>query len=478
VRSRVIQYAAAVAAVSVVVIVERHFGLNATTVALSLLLVVLAAATLWGLAVAIATSVVAVLSLNFFFLPPVGTFTIEDPQNWIALATFLITAATASQLSARAQYRAAEAQERSLETERLYDLGRAILLNEQFDRTLERIALDIARIFELDEVAFYNAENQTTHRTGSGTSIPEEELKRVLEADAVKRVDEIAVTPVRLGGKPIGSLGLKGRTATSDTVVEAIANLAAISVERARAIERATMAEASRRNEELRAAMLDALAHDLKTPLTAIKASITTLISSPPRTREASQELLSIIHEETDRLNNTVSEAVQMARIDAGKVSLERKHQSVEDLVSQCVAEVRQAEVAARIDTRIPASLPGLDIDADLIRQVVKQLIDNAAKYSIPSGRIEISATEETDSIVLSVADHGPGVSADEQFSIFEKFYRGRHGSKTMEGTGMGLSIAKGIVEAHGGKIWVESNQWGGATFSFRLRKAGAHTSV
>jgi two-component system sensor histidine kinase KdpD len=202
------------------------------------------------------------------------------------------------------------------------------------------------------------------------------------------------------------------------------------------------------------------------------------LISSPPRTREGSQELLSIIHEETDRLNSTVSEAVQMARIDAGKVSLERKHQSVEDLVNLCVAEVRQAEVAARIDTHIPASLLMLDIDSDLIRQVVKQLIDNAAKYSILSGRIEISATEETDSIVLSVADHGPGVNADEQFSIFEKFYRGRHGSKTMEGTGMGLSIAKGIVEAHGGKIWVESNQWGGATFSFRLRKAGAHTSV
>ena len=150
-------------AVCAVVVVERHFGLNATSVALSFLLVVLAAATHWGLGVAIATSVAAVLSLNFFFLPPVGTFTIEDPQNWVALAAFLITAATASQLSARAQHRAAEALERRIETERLYDLGRAILLNEQFDHTMERIAVHITRIFELDEMSHFTIPSNWLH---------------------------------------------------------------------------------------------------------------------------------------------------------------------------------------------------------------------------------------------------------------------------------------------------------------------------
>jgi two-component system sensor histidine kinase KdpD len=230
------------------------------------------------------------------------------------------------------------------------------------------------------------------------------------------------------------------------------------------------MAEASRRNEELRSAMLDALAHDLKTPLTAIKASITTLISAPPRSSQGNQELLVIIHEETERLNRTVSEAVQMARIDAGKLSLERRPQSVADLIADSVADIRPAEATARISVHIPGSLPKVDVDTDLIRHVLKQLLDNAVKYSPANEEIEISAERELDSVILTVNDHGPGVNPEEQYRIFEKFYRGRSGSRTTEGTGMGLSIAKGIVEAHGGKIWVDSNRWGGAAFSFRLR--------
>jgi two-component system sensor histidine kinase KdpD len=223
--------------------------------------------------------------------------------------------------------------------------------------------------------------------------------------------------------------------------------------------------------------MLDALAHDLKTPLTAIKASITTLISAPPRSREGNQELLAIIHEETERLNRTVSEAVQTARIDAGKVLLERRPENVATLIEDSIADIRPAEIASRVVVDLPASLPKIEIDADLIRQVLKQLIDNAAKYSPASEPIEISARREGDWVIISVNDHGPGVNPEEEYRIFEKLYRGRPGSRTTEGTGMGLSIAKGIVEAHGGKIWVESNPWGGARFSFRVRIANGQTA-
>jgi two-component system sensor histidine kinase KdpD len=469
---RLARYLISFATVFAIVFLSLRIGLNATTVALSLVLVVLGVATLWGLAVAIATSVIAVLVFNFFLLPPVGTLAVEDPQNWVALVAFLITAATASQLSSRAQHRTAEAQERRLETERLYELGRAILLNERIDRTLEQTAVDIARVFKLDEVAFYDAETQATYRAGDQTHIPDHELAAVLHTGDAKRTESFSVTPVRLGGKPMASLGLHGGTLMSETVVEAIANLAAISVERARAIECATMAEASRRNEQLRSAMLDALAHDLKTPLTAIKASITTLISAPPRSSQGNQELLAIIHEETERLNRTVSEAVQMARIDAGKLSLERRPQNVADLIADSVADIRPAEATGRISVQIPGSLPKVDVDTDLIRHVLKQLLDNAVKYSPANEQIEISAERELDSVILTVNDHGPGVNPEEQYRIFEKFYRSRSGLRSTEGTGMGLSIAKGIVEAHGGKIWVDSNRWGGAAFSFRLRIA------
>ena len=469
---RIARYLVSFSTVLAITLLSARIGLNTTTVALSLLLVVLAAATLSGLTLAIATSLTAVLAFNFFLLPPVGTFTVEEPQNWVALAAFLITAATASQLSSRAQRRTAEAQERRLETERLYELGRAILLNERFDRTLEQTAIDVARVFDLEEVAFYDVETQLTFRAGTGTLIADSELEGVLSTGMSKRLGGLSVTPVRLGGEPIGSIGLQGKSPMTDTVVEAIANLAAISVERARAIERATMAEASKKNEELRAAMLDALAHDLKTPLTAIKASITALLWTPPRSPEGNRELLDIIYEETERLNQTVSETVQMARIDAGKLMLERQPQTVAGLIENALADVRPHEVAARIVVRLPQALPNIDIDSDLMRQVLKQLIDNAAKYSPPSVPIEVSAEAEGDSVIISVNDHGRGVNPDEQSRIFEKFYRGRHSSRTTEGTGMGLSIAKGIVEAHGGKIWVKSNQWGGANFSVRLRTA------
>jgi Osmosensitive K+ channel histidine kinase len=351
-------------------------------------------------------------------------------------------------------------------------------MNQQFDRSLEQTAVDVARIFDVDEVAFYDADKRAVYRAGIANSVPESQLLDALTMETAKQAGDLAIAPVRLGGTPIGSLALRHRRAMSGTVIEAIANLAAISVERSRAIERATRAEASRRNEELRAAMLDALAHDLKTPLTAIKAAITSLISAPPRSPQGVQELLSIIHEENERLNQTVSEAVQMARIDAGKVTLDRRLQDVGQLIENSLAALRPAELASRVDVHVTPSLPQVEIDGDLIRQALNQLIDNAGKYSIAGGRIEIAAVEEGDAVVVSVADRGPGVNMEEQHRIFEKFYRGGQGTTAVEGTGMGLSIAKGIVEAHGGKIWVLANRWGGATFLFRLRKAGGETGT
>ncbi|HUS07074.1 MAG TPA: DUF4118 domain-containing protein [Bryobacteraceae bacterium] len=467
---RITRYLAALAVVIVITAATRHFGLNSTTVALLFLLIVLAAATFWGLGVAIAASLAALLAFNYFFLPPLGTFAVEDPQNWIALFAFLITAATASQLSARAQRRAAEAQQRGLETERLYELGRAILLNQQFNHVLEQTAADIARIFDIPQVAFLDSATRTVYQ-GGAEPFQEPELASVMKTGNAHRDGSMAVTPVRLGGKSIGSMGLRGRTPMNETLVEAIANLAAISVERARAIERASKAEAARRGEELRATLLDALAHDLKTPLTAIKAAISSLITSPPRSSEGEQELLTIISEETDRLNQTVSEAVQMARVDAAKISLVSSRCRVAELLENSLAAIRSPDLARRIAVHVAPSLPEVEVDADLIRQVLAQLIGNAEKYSIADGCIEIAAVEEGDSVVLSVADRGPGVTLEEQSRIFEKFYRGPH-SKSVEGTGMGLCIARAIVEAHGGRIWVVTNHWGGATFLFRVRKA------
>jgi two-component system sensor histidine kinase KdpD len=251
------------------------------------------------------------------------------------------------------------------------------------------------------------------------------------------------------------------------TLVEAMANLIAIGLERAHAIERAASAEAARRSEELRSAMLDGLAHDLKTPLTAIKASITSLISGYPRTEERKEELLTIVNEETDRLHRIVSEAIQMGRIGAGKVSLQRGTHPLHEIVTGVLSDLKLSASRLRLD--IPHGLPPLFVDGDLIGQAIKQLLDNADRYSPPGSPIAVLARLEPDWIVVSVADSGPGVKADEQSRIFEKFYRGTHSARFREGTGMGLSIAKGIIEAHGGKITVSGRPEGGSVFSVQL---------
>ena len=467
---KIIRHAVSIGAVLLIAGAYRTFiPVNTTTAALTFILAVLLIATVWGLAEAVTTSVAATLAFNFFFLPPVGTFNIQDPQNWVALFAFLIAAITASQLSGRARRRTLEAQRRRRETEQLYALGRAILLDDHFDRILPNAVTDIARIFDSEEVALYDAASGKTYRhsggTPGGSSLDAQLREAALTCATTHNADErYSVAPLHLGGKPIGSLAIRGETGATPTLVEAIANLVAIGLERARAIERAASAEAARRNEELRVALLDGLAHDLKTPLTAIKASITSLISKYPRTEERRDELLTIVNEETDRLIRIVSETVRMGRIDAGKISLQRGPHSLQAILNGALEDLKLDPSRLRLD--IPEGLPLLLVDGALIGQALKQLLDNANRYALPGSPIRISARIEEDSMSVAVADSGPGVTADEQSRIFDKFYRGSHSARFPEGTGMGLSIAKGVVEAHGGKIAGSRRPGGGAVFT------------
>jgi two-component system sensor histidine kinase KdpD len=436
-------------------------------VALTFLLAVLLIATVWGLAEAITTSFAAFFAFNFFFLPPVGALTIEHPENLVALFTFLIVAISASQLSARAQRRALETQRRRRETEQLYALGRSILLNERFDETLPGVVTSVARIFEVDQVALFDLSSNKTFRYGP--EVDQALLAEVARTGASSHdpKGKFAIASLQLAGNTIGSIAIRGEPGATITVVEAIANLIAIGLERARAIERAASAEAAHRNEELRAALLDGLAHDLKTPLTAIKASVTSLISGLPRTEERREELLTIVNEETDRLHRIISDTIQLARIDAGKVSLRRRPCALEEVIQQAAAELKLSDSRLRI--RMPESLPTLPVDAELIVQALKQLLDNANRYSPAGAPIEISAQVMEDSVIVNVSDSGPGVPIDEQSRIFEKFYRGRQSARFPEGTGMGLSVAKGIVEAHGGSISVSARATGGSVFSLQI---------
>lgn len=366
-------YIAAVVVIGAATAVLKVFGghVNPTTVALVLLLLVLFVATAWGSKPAILASLVGVACFNFFFLPPFGTFSIAEPENWIAFIAFVITAITAGQLSARARQRAEEANAARLEVERLYH--------------------------ELQD-----------------------------------------------------------------------------------SFERSSQAKALKQSERLKSALLDAVTHDLRTPLTAIKASATTLLDDQRSLKsgetrldeEGRQEMLEVIDEEADRLDRFIGGLMELARIEAGEMQLRRQWNSLDEIIMAAMKRAEPRTRAHKIELWLDDALPPVNVDEPALVEVVYVLVDNAAKYSAPGSTIKVAAKAgEGKTVRVIVEDDGPGIPAELRERVFDKFFRAmRDGDQGKHGTGMGLAIAQGIVEAHGGRIWIEAGESGaGARFIVEL---------
>ncbi len=361
----------AVLVISAATIVLRGFGdhVNSTTVSLTFLLIVLFLATAWGPKPAIAASLLAATSLNYFFLPPVGTFTIADPHNWVAVFAFLVTAVLVGQLSARVKQQAADADTARFEIERLYK------------------------------------ELQTT-------------------------------------------------------------------------FEEASQAKALRQSERLKSALLDAVTHDLRTPLTSIKASVTTLLDEFRKSRNGESgvklepasrlEMMEIIDEESDRLNRFIGDLIELARIEAGEMQLSRRWGAVDEIISAATLRAKPITKDHKLAVIIAQELPVVRVDERALSEVIYTLIDNAAKFSPAGTPIRISAERAGDTICMAVEDEGIGIPSAVRERVFDKFFRairnGDIGTRAPSGTGMGLAIAKGIVEAHGGEIWIEIGSTGRGT--------------
>ncbi len=458
--------------IAVVVIAYRRLSeVNPTTVALTLLLVVLLLASRWGLTVAITTAVVATLAFNYFFLPPVHTFTITDPQNWIALLAFLISAIVASRLSERARREALNATRRRKEVERLYSLSQQLLATDNVMELLNSIPHYVCDAFGLKAAAMFLPKRKEVYRTGlDHAELSGEQLEAVSGRGelVIDGEHQLCFVPLRIGVKPVGSLGLEGAVLSRETL-EAVGSLIAISIERAGAVETLTRAEAARESEKLRSALLDSVTHEFRTPLTSIKASVTALLSPAQINPEGQRELLTVIDEETDRLNRLVGEAAEMAQLDAQQVELRRETYAVRQVVDAALEKSKQLLGGREVKLQLPESLPSLRIDLERLAEVLVQLLENAAKYSPPGTPITISAESAGKMVVLSVADRGPGIDDMELSLIFEKFYRGRDQRYRVQGTGMGLAIAKAIVEAHGGTLGVTSQVGSGSVFHFTV---------
>lgn len=456
---------------------------NASTAGFAFLIVILAIAASWGLIESVIASVAAMVCLNFFFLPPILHFTIADPQNWIALFTFLATALVASHLSSRAQQQAQEARNRQREMEQLYALSRAILLTAPTEPVGLNAARQIAQIFELPAVTLFDAKSGTFF-PGGPEDAPEFEamLRQVAMQGGPARggsPDEYVV-PVTLGGDPIGALALRGVN-LSDGALQAICNLVAIALERVHTIALSSRAEVARQSEEFKSTLLDAIAHEFKTPLTSVKAAATSLVADPAAGVAHVQELASIINEETDRLSQLVTEALRMSQIDAGKVKIERRSVSVEDLVERVLRHFAAQLGGRQVNVDVPEPLLRISADRDLLILALRQLVDNGLKYSPPDKPLEVRTECCGEHVNIHVRDYGPGIPERDRDRVFEKFYRGdklfprQITGSDAPGTGMGLYIAREIVRAHGGAIWVESAHGGGSDFCVALPVEEGH---
>jgi len=467
-QTQAVRYAVVVMAVAAVTSGAYRLHVNQTTVALMFLVMVLLTSAYWGLRYALLMAVVATAAFNFFFLPPFGTFTIADPQNWVALFAFLVTAVVASNLAERARREAEGAKQRRREVERLYGLSQRLLASDNVLELLNSLPQYVQDNFSARSVVAMAADHPTVYRSSLDAVFEEGVLRSTLLRGEPITQGGVSYVPLRLGMRTVGALGVSGADLSRETL-DALGSLAGLAIERARALEALSKNRAEQEHERLRTALLDSVTHEFRTPLTSIKASITTLLSGAALDDRGRRDLLTVIDEETDRLNRLVGEAAEMAQLDSGKFKLDLESHSIEDALRPAIEDAKAALENHPVEVANSAKLPKVQMDVKRIREVIMHLLENAGKYSPVGAPITLTSEVKGDRLVTSVADRGPGIDSFEQPLIFEKFYRGQNQRYTAPGTGMGLAIAKVIVEAHGGTIGVVSQLGSGSVFSFSL---------
>jgi len=459
---------------------------NPTTVALTLLLVVLIAAAVSRLRVAVAASALAVLAINFFFLPPVGRFTIADPENWVALVVFLAVSLVASNLSSVARQRTVEALERRDEMARLFDLSRDVLLTTDSREAIQQLTRFVSRRFDLDYVAIAlprGSEWDVVTNGSASVALDPHQLAlaagavgRTLEFDARERtfsghrtigVDgrDVRILPLRLGSKPIGVLAAAGRPVDPGSL-DALGGIVAIAIERVQFLEERKAAELARQSEELKSALLASLGHDLRTPLTAIRVAATNLQASwldEPERREQSQIVLA----EVERLTRLFDDILDMARIDAGAVATDPQWVHPAQIVESAREQVAHGIAAREVRVNVRSETL-VRLDPRLTAAGLSHLIDNAAKYSPPDAPIDVDVSVADGELVIAVRDHGPGLAPADLPRLFDRFYRGAQAAR-VSGTGMGLAIVRGLLAVERGRVWAENCADGGARFSIAV---------
>src|ERR1700728_2781781 len=470
--TRLLRTAAVVSVVALATgLVYQGHGKALTAGLIDLVLVMLIAFR-WGFLEAVVASVLAVGSLDFFYMVPIFSLYEHDPQDWISSLIFVTIALTAGHFAAGIKQKAGQTENERTRLERLYLTSRDIIVMDRRKEVGAQLASLIADTFKVEAVALWDAREARMDKAG-GNIVPDDEIRatyfhELCENDSVSRTFKRVL---RLGTRPVGALYIADAPSGPQLdarSVDAIASLAALSLERAHAFIAESNAEAAKRSEQLRSTALDGLAHAFKTPLATIQSASSGLLEIN-RLENAERELVSLIDEEAAHLAKLTNQVVQTAKMDEEHLEVDHEMIYVDQLF-----ELFRAEAALSVGDhplRIVDETSGSYVwaDARLLQMAVLQVLDNASKYSSPASPITIRVKSTDTEVVMSVQNEGSYIPPEERLRIFQRFYRSPGSQHKASGTGIGLSVVKRIAEAHRGRVWVESDPETGTAMFFSL---------
>jgi two-component system sensor histidine kinase KdpD len=447
-----------------------HF--NSAPIGFLFLLVVVSEAILCGFWQATIVSILACACLDYFFYPPYLTLNIGDPQDWVALGAFELSALVVSRVSSKEQRSSHEATLQRTAMEHLYELSRSTLLINLHHPPGPQLTQLIQHIFSVDAVSIFDTNSGKTDSSGNWTESEKDRAKECffVNEDSEDGAANTSLRVLRIGANSVGAIAIRGNLSAIET--NALASLAAITLDRCVSFEKESRIEAAHQSERLRAAVLDSLAHAVKTPLTAIQTA-----SSGLRTvgslNEPQMKLVDLVEDESRELNLLCTRLLQTAKLEAEELSLGTEEIAVSDLVTHVLHEQSGRMVGHPVEVDVPDSALTIRGDSELLSMALVQFLDNAAKYSFAGEKVKVAAWESHSEILISVHNVGPSIPISDRERIFQRFYRSE-GSKNMAaGTGIGLSAVKMAAEAHRGHAWVISNATEGTTFFLSLPQHG-----
>ena len=468
IRIRALKALAGCAVAIALTLLAFHLHLNLAAATSLHLFLIATIALRWGFLEASVVSVLSVLCLDYFFTDPLFVLYITDSRDWIAIVTFEAAALLVSTLSNQASRHAREAELHRDQLQKLYELSEQILLLDRDAAIEQRLTSIILSTLHVRGVALWNSYDLHLSRRGE-CSFSDDEIRSTFYRELSNDDPSTAISQrvLRAGARPIGSLILCGHDLDAATI-NAVASLVAVAIERARSFSKEADAKAAKQSEQLRAAILDGLAHAFKSPLTTILTSSSGLLAMDTLSG-TEQRLVTMIDHQASRMNDLTTHLLLTARLDGGDLKLRREPIDLNEVVQETAAASFPEITGHAIEVLVSPRPEFVKADRKLIQMALLQLLDNACKYGLPGSRVIVRVLEESSELLVTVHNEGSFVPAEEREKVFQRFYRGPESARAVSGTGIGLSVVRRITEAHHGRAWVSSDHATATTFTIAL---------